>query len=74
MPNLHVESPITFSRDWCFYALAKDFPKEFGHLKAVADLHFNYSLPSITDGNYEGEHWLASFALHALEIDARLKQ
>ena len=65
---------LNFSRAWCFYALAKDFPKEFGHLKAVADLHFNYSLPSITDGNYEGEHWLASFALHALEIAARLKQ
>jgi hypothetical protein len=25
-----------------------------------------YSLPVITDGGYEGEHWLASFALLAL--------
>lgn len=59
---------LNFSRAWCFYALANEFPKEFGHLKGMAETHFNYSLPSIVDGNYEGEHWLASFALHALEI------
>lgn len=59
---------LNFSRAWCFYTLAKQFPKEFGHLKTVADQHFNASFLSITDGNYEGEHWLASFALHALEV------
>ncbi len=59
---------LNFSRAWCFYSLAKTYPKEFGHLKSMADLHFNYSIQAITDGNYEGEHWLASFALHALEM------
>jgi hypothetical protein len=59
---------LNFSRAWCFYSLAKAYPKEFGHLKSMADLHFNYSIKAITDGNYEGEHWLASFALHALEM------
>jgi hypothetical protein len=59
---------LNFSRAWCFYSLAKTYPKEFGHLKTIADLHFNYSIGAITDGNYEGEHWLASFALHALEM------
>ena len=59
---------LNFSRAWCFYSLAKAYPKEFGHLKSIADLHFNYSIKAITDGNYEGEHWLASFALHALEM------
>ena len=59
---------LNFSRAWCFYSLANSYPKEFGHLKAIADLHFNYSISAITDGNYEGEHWLASFALHALEV------
>lgn len=59
---------LNFSRAWCFYSLAKTYPKEFGHLKSIADLHFNYSIEAITDGNYEGEHWLASFALHALEM------
>lgn len=58
---------LNFSRAWNFYALSKHYPKEFGHLKAIADAHMKFSLPSITDGNYEGEHWLASFALYAFE-------
>lgn len=63
---------LNFSRAWCFYSLAQAYPKEFGHLRALADKHFNYSLHAITDGNYEGEHWLASFALHALELQGGL--
>lgn len=57
---------LNFSRAWIFYRLAKDFPEKYGHLKPEADKHLDYSLPSITDGSYEGEHWLASFALYAL--------
>ncbi|MDD3458970.1 MAG: DUF2891 domain-containing protein [Weeksellaceae bacterium] len=57
---------LNFSRAWVMYRLAKSMPNEFGHLKAVADRHLAYSLPVITDGSYEGEHWLASFALYAL--------
>lgn len=59
---------LNFSRAWCLYSLAKKYPVQFGHLKAVADKHLNYSLPYVVDGNYEGEHWLASFALHAYEV------
>ncbi len=59
---------LNFSRAWCFFTLAQAYPKEFGHLKPLAEKHFDYSFHSITDGNYEGEHWLASFALHALEL------
>lgn len=58
---------LNFSRAWNFYHLAKQFPKPLGHLNALADTHLNYSLPAVVDGNYEGEHWLASFALHAFE-------
>lgn len=58
---------LNFSRAWNFYHLIKQYPKEFQHLKPLADYHFNFSLPSVVDGNYEGEHWLASFALHAFE-------
>lgn len=58
---------LNFSRAWNLYTLVKQYPKELGHLKPLADAHFKYSLPSITDGNYEGEHWLASFALYAFE-------
>jgi len=56
---------LNFSRAWNLYHLAKQYPKQLGHLKDLADAHLNFSLPAITDGNYEGEHWLASFALYA---------
>ena len=58
---------LNFSRAWNLYYLLNQYPKEFLHLKKVADYHFNFSLPSIVDGNYEGEHWLASFALRTFE-------
>jgi len=58
---------LNFSRAWNFYQLIHLYPKEFSHLKPLADKHFKFSLPSVVDGNYEGEHWLASFALRAFE-------
>lgn len=58
---------LNFSRAWNFYHLINAYPKQFGHLKSLADVHMNFSLTSVVDGNYEGEHWLASFALHAYE-------
>jgi len=58
---------LNFSRAWNLYRLAKQFPKQLGHLKLLADSHLQYSLHAITDGNYEGEHWLATFALYAFE-------
>jgi hypothetical protein len=61
---VHIDG-LNFSRAWCLYELAHQYP-EFGHLKIIADEHIVYSLPSITDGSYEGEHWLASFAVYAL--------
>lgn len=58
---------LNFSRAWNMYYLINQYPKEFNHLKPLADYHLNFSLPSVVDGNYEGEHWLASFALRAFE-------
>jgi len=58
---------LNFSRAWNLYRLAKQFPKQLGHLNPLADNHLQYSLHAITDGNYEGEHWLATFALYAFE-------
>jgi len=58
---------LNFSRAWNFYHLIHAYPKEFEHLKKLADAHLSFSLPSIVDGQYEGEHWLASFALRAFE-------
>ena len=58
---------LNFSRAWNLYSLINQYPKEFWYLKDVADKHMDFSLPSVVDGNYEGEHWLASFALRAYE-------
>ena len=56
---------LNFSRAWCLYGLANQFPV-YQHLTQLADTHLRYSLQSVADENYEGEHWLASFALFAL--------
>ncbi|MDI1256432.1 MAG: DUF2891 domain-containing protein [Flavobacterium sp.] len=58
---------LNFSRAWNLYHLISQYPKQFSHLKTMADYHFSFSLPAVVDGNYEGEHWLASFALRAFE-------
>lgn len=56
---------LNFSRAWCLNALTDSTP-ELSHLKLIAENHINTSLPNIVDGDYMGEHWLASFALLAL--------
>ena len=58
---------LNFSRAWNLYDLVQQYPKQFSHLKPMADAHLSFSLPSIVDGNYEGEHWLASFALRVFD-------
>ncbi len=60
---------LNFSRAWCLIELSKTNPK-LQHLRKIAEQHINASLPNITDGDYMGEHWLASFALMALLIKA----
>lgn len=57
---------LNFSRACVFYRLAKEMPNEYGHLKALGDIHLAKSLSKITDRNYEGRYWLASFSLYAL--------
>ena len=56
---------VNFSRAWSLNKIAEGMP-EFNHLKNVANKHINYSLPSIVGDNYEGGHWLGSFAIYAL--------
>ena len=61
---VHIDG-LNFSRAWCLYGIAETLP-EYAHLRKIADEHINYSLPSIVDDNYEGTHWLGTFALYAL--------
>lgn len=56
---------VNFSRAWCLYGISLA-SENLNHLIPLANKHINYSLKNITDGAYEGEHWLASFAIFAL--------
>lgn len=64
---------LNFSRAWNLMHLLHQYPKEFKHLQPIAQQHLQFSLPSVVDGNYEGEHWLASFALYAFEEAQEIK-
>ncbi|TDK37064.1 DUF2891 domain-containing protein [Rhizobium deserti] len=60
---------LSFSRAWCWRSLAKALPETDPRRavmeKAAAD-HLESALPHVA-GDYMGEHWLASFAVLALE-------
>ncbi len=58
---------LNLSRAWCLEALAAAQPAALcERLLVSAEAHLQTSLPHI-DGDYMGEHWLATFALLALQ-------
>ena len=59
---------LNFSRAWCWRSIARviDDPVVAGLARAAAERHIAASLPHVA-GDYMGEHWLATFALLALE-------
>ena len=60
---------LNLSRAWCFRALANALPGADNRrplMQEAADTHLAAALPHV-EGDYMGEHWLASFALLALE-------
>ena len=59
---------LNFSRAWCLYGLAQ--LDGYRHLRRIADLHMRHSLEAVTAGSYEGEHWLASFAIYAYSLSS----
>ncbi|MCX6169501.1 MAG: DUF2891 domain-containing protein [Ignavibacteriales bacterium] len=72
-PKLVHLDGLNLSRAWCMYGIAKNL-SEKSVLKKIlyssAQKHAEAGLSNITSGNYEGEHWLASFAVYLLsEID-----
>ena len=57
-------------RAWCWRGLADALePALAERALATADAHLDASLPYVA-GDYMGEHWLATFALLALEVSA----
>lgn len=59
---------LNFSRAWCWRSIAHALDDATVQTKAraAADAHIAASLPHVA-GDYMGEHWLATFALLALE-------
>ncbi len=53
---------LNFSRAWCLY------PIQNNNAQNIANEHLTFSLSKIKDGDYAGQHWLASFALYAFKI------
>ena len=58
---------VNLSRAWCWRGLASALDPDLAELaRSTADEHLDASLPHVA-GDYMGEHWLATFALLALE-------
>jgi hypothetical protein len=57
---------LNLSRAWCFRRLARAAPALAQPLQAAAERHLEAALPHLA-ADYMGEHWLASFALLALD-------
>jgi hypothetical protein len=60
---------LNLSRAWCWRSLAAmlgDHPVA-ARAREAADRHIDASLPHVA-GDYMGEHWLATFALLALDF------
>ncbi|HEY0627440.1 MAG TPA: DUF2891 domain-containing protein [Allosphingosinicella sp.] len=62
----HLEG-FNLSRAWCWRGIA-DTPGLGAIAEIAADAHLDASLPHVS-GDYMGEHWLATFALLALQDD-----
>jgi hypothetical protein len=60
---------LNLSRAWCMRLMAQGLP-EGDPLKPLlmesAALHAEATLPHVANGNYEGEHWLGTFAVYML--------
>ena len=60
---------LNLSRAWCMTGVASKFDEASAHRKILlkaAHRHAKSALGHIASGQYEGEHWLASFAVYLL--------
>ncbi|WBV52707.1 DUF2891 domain-containing protein [Chryseobacterium gambrini] len=61
---------LSFSKAWCMKGIAKSLPVNHPlkqKFEKTANVFLNNGLPLLFQGNYGGDHWLASFAVYALE-------
>ncbi len=68
-PRLVHLDGLNLTRAWTLRAIARALPAADARRKSLekaADAHANSGLARVSSGNYEGEHWLASFAVYLL--------
>lgn len=68
--GVHLDG-LNLSRAWCMLGISKALPAGDpvkGILLKAANTHANSALFNVATGNYEGEHWLASFAVYMLSL------
>jgi Protein of unknown function (DUF2891) len=59
---------LNLSRAWCWRQLLPELPRTLADaVRGAVHDHLLASLPAATEGDYVGTHWLASFALLALD-------
>ena len=62
---------LNLSRAWAMKGVAQALPSNDPRRKILLDAaaqHQKSALVHVTSGNYEGEHWLASFAVYLLSV------
>jgi hypothetical protein len=72
-PKLVHLDGLNLSRAWCMRNIAGALPQTDPARRILArsaTAHAEAALPYVTSGNYEGEHWLASFAVYMLTTTA----
>ena len=68
-PKLVHLDGLNLSRAWCMRSIAAALPANDPARRVLArsaTAHAQAALPYVSSGNYEGEHWLASFAVYLL--------
>jgi hypothetical protein len=68
---VHIDG-LNLSRAWVLYGLVTQYPEQYGTLTELADAHLTNTLPNLVADDYEGGHWLSSFAIYALQNASRV--
>jgi hypothetical protein len=67
--TVHLDG-LALSRAWCMKGISNSLPATSPKKKLFAETANRFiqaTLPNVISGNYGGDHWLATFALYALQ-------
>lgn len=60
---------LNLSRAWCLYGIARHVTDNRAAILQLANQHLEAAIPHVANGDYAGEHWLASFAVYTLTTE-----